>query len=134
MLGMILFLLGLLTGLVMINFKNPRMGLSAHMEGILNGIFLVITGIIWKELRISKSLGFITFSTLIYGTYMNLLTTLFAAYLGTSNITPVTGAGFHGTDVQEQFVTGGFISVGVTMLFSLLVIIYGLRKVNITMV
>jgi (hydroxyamino)benzene mutase len=131
MLGMILFLLGLLTGFVMANFRNPRMGLSAHMEGILNGIFLVIAGIIWDELRISKSLRIITFTTLIYGTYINWLTTLFAAYLGTSKITPITGVGFHGTDVQEQLVTGGFISVGVTMLFSLIVIIYGLRKVQI---
>jgi len=128
---MILFLLGLLTGFFTANFRNPRMGLSAHMEGILNGIFLVIAGIIWDELRISKSLGTITFTTLIYGTFINWLTTLFAAYLGTSKITPVTGAGFHGTDVQEQFVTGGFISVGLTMMFSLIVIIYGLRKVKV---
>lgn len=127
---MILFLLGLLTGLVTANFRNPRMGLSAHMEGILNGIFLVIAGIIWDELRISKSLGKITFITLIYGTYINWLTTLFAAYLGTSNMTPLTGEGFRGTNFQEQLVTGGFISVGLTMLFSLIVIIYGLRKIK----
>jgi len=131
---MILFLLGLLTGLVIANFRNPRMGLSAHMEGILNGIFLVIAGIIWDELRISSSLRTVTFITLMYGTYVNWMTTLFAAYLGTSNMTPITGASFHGTNVQEYLITGGFISVGLTMLFSLIVIIYGLRKVNITMV
>ena len=131
---MVLFLLGLLTGLIMANFRNPRMGLSAHMEGILNGIFLAIAGIIWKDLRISKSIGIICFYTLIYGSYLNWLTTLFAAYLGTSNMTPLTGTGFHGTDIQEQIITAGFISVGLTMLFSLIVLIYGLRKVNITMV
>jgi (hydroxyamino)benzene mutase len=128
MLGMILFLLGLITGLVMGNFRNPRMGLSAHMEGILNGIFLVIAGIIWDELRISKSLATTTYATLIYGTYANWITTGCAALLGTSKMTPLSGSGFHGTDLQEQLVTAGFISVGLTMLFSLIVIVYGLRK------
>ena len=128
MLGMLLFLFGLITGLVMANFKNPRMGLSAHMEGILNGIFLVLAGIIWNDLTISKSLGRAAYVTLIYGTYANWITTGCAAWLGTSKMTPLTGSGFHGTDFQEQLVTYGFISVGLTMLFSLTVMIYGLRK------
>jgi hydroxylaminobenzene mutase len=37
--GMLLFLLGLLTGFVEQKFNNPRMGLAAHLEGVMNGIF-----------------------------------------------------------------------------------------------
>jgi len=37
--GMFLFLLGLVTGLVEQRFTNVRMGLSAHLEGVINGIF-----------------------------------------------------------------------------------------------
>ena len=125
---MLLFLLGLITGLMTAQFRNPRMGLSAHMEGILNGIFLVIVGIIWHELKISRSLGKITYATLIYGSFANWITTFAAALMGTSQMTPLIGSGFHGTAFQEQLVTAGFISVGLTMLFSLVVIIYGLRK------
>ena len=47
--GMFLFLLGLLTGLVEAHFTNPRMGLAAHLEGVMNGIFLVALGAIWTE-------------------------------------------------------------------------------------
>src|SRR5262252_6039812 len=36
--GMLLFLLGLITGLVEQRFTNVRMGLSAHLEGVMNGI------------------------------------------------------------------------------------------------
>ena len=39
--GMFLFLLGLFTGLVEQKFANIRMGLAAHLEGVMNGTFLV---------------------------------------------------------------------------------------------
>lgn len=46
-LGILLSLLGLLTGLVIPQLANLRMGLASHLEGILNGIFLVILGLLW---------------------------------------------------------------------------------------
>jgi hydroxylaminobenzene mutase len=39
--GMLLFLLGLITGLLEQRFTNVRMGLSAHLEGVMNGILLL---------------------------------------------------------------------------------------------
>jgi len=39
--GMFLFLLGLVTGLLEQRFRNMRMGLSAHLEGLMNGTFLI---------------------------------------------------------------------------------------------
>jgi hypothetical protein len=51
-LGMLLFLLGLLTGLAEQRFTNVRMGLAAHLEGVMNGIFLVALGAIWTEVRL----------------------------------------------------------------------------------
>ncbi len=49
--GMFLFLLGLITGFVEQKFSNPRMGLAAHLEGVMNGIFLVAPGAAWADLR-----------------------------------------------------------------------------------
>ena len=51
--GMLLFLLGLVTGLLERRFTNMRMGVSAHLEGVMNGIFLVAVGAIWNEVRLS---------------------------------------------------------------------------------
>ncbi len=51
--GMFLFLLRLLTGFVEQQFKSPRMGLAAHLEGVMNGTFLVVLGAIWGEVRLS---------------------------------------------------------------------------------
>lgn len=55
--GMFLFLLGLLTGLVEPQFTNVRMGLAAHLEGVMNGILLMVLGAIWPEVKLSPRLA-----------------------------------------------------------------------------
>lgn len=127
MLGMVLFLLGLITGLAVMNTKNPRMGLAAHLEGVMNGTFLVVAGFVWNELKISAGLKKTLFCMLVYGTFVNWLSTLLAAIFGTSKTTPLAGAGYLGTALQENIVTAGLISIALAMVFSLVVIIYGLR-------
>jgi (hydroxyamino)benzene mutase len=54
--GMFLFLLGLLTGFVEQKFNNPRMGLAAHLEGVMNGTFLLALSAGWAEVRLSRRL------------------------------------------------------------------------------
>ncbi len=39
--GMILFILGLLTGVAVPGFTNPRMGLAAHLAGVQNPLVLL---------------------------------------------------------------------------------------------
>ncbi|HMH24699.1 MAG TPA: hypothetical protein VK563_23145 [Puia sp.] len=129
--GMLLFLLGLLTGFVTMSLKNPRMGLAAHLEGVMNGSFLVIAGVVWNELRLAGPLKKTAFWTLMYGTFVNWIVTLIAAFLGTSKMTPITGQGYTGALLHENIVSAGFISVGFAMVFSVSVITYGLRgKIN----
>ena len=40
--GMLLFILGLLNGLVIPFFKNKRMGLAAHLAGVQSGMVLLL--------------------------------------------------------------------------------------------
>ena len=126
MLGMFLFLLGLVTGFATANLKNPRMGLAAHLEGVMNGIFLIAVGLIWSDLKLLKKVKTATYWTLIYGTFVNWFITLFAAYAGAYAMSPVTGHGFMGTPALENFVNTGFISVGLTMVFAVSAMTYGL--------
>jgi len=53
--GAFLFLLGLLTGLLETKFANVRMGLAAHLEGVMNGTFLIAVGAIWPEVTLSAA-------------------------------------------------------------------------------
>ena len=127
LLGMFLFLLGLFTGFLMMNIKNPKMGLAAHMEAVMNGTFLIAVGLIWSELKLNNKLKTAAYWTLIYGTFVNWFVTLLSAYFGTSKMTPISGQGFVGTDLQENIIRVGYTTVGLTMLFSVIVMTYGLR-------
>ena len=69
--GMFLFLLGLVTGLLEQRFTNMRMGLSAHLEGLMNGTFLVALGAIWSEVILPQPARATAFWGTLYATYGN---------------------------------------------------------------
>ena len=69
--GIILLLLGMLTGLVEALFTNVRMGLAAHLEGIMNGILLIALASDWSEVRLGPRAHAVAYRTLLYGTYAN---------------------------------------------------------------
>jgi hydroxylaminobenzene mutase len=125
--GMVLFLLGLGTGFAEQHFANVRMALAAHLEGLMNGIFLVALGAIWKEVRLPSSAAPAVFWITLYGTYGNWLFTTLAAVFGTAALSPITGAGHSGLPWQESLVTIGFLTVGITMVLSSAVVLWGLR-------
>ena len=52
--GMFLFLLGLITGFLEQHFTNVRMGLAAHLEGVMNGIFLLVLGATWPQVQLPR--------------------------------------------------------------------------------
>jgi len=125
--GMFLFLLGLVTGFVEERFANVRMGLAAHLEGVMNGTFLIALGAIWTEVRLSPPTKAIAYWSALYGTYVNWLVTTFAAVFGTAALSPISAAGHSGLPWQESLVTAGFLSVGVVIVASSLLVLWGLR-------
>lgn len=126
--GAILFLLGLLTGFAIPALRNPRMGLSSHLEGVMNGTFLIALGAAWSHVSLSPRLETASLWLLIYGSSANWFFVTLAAVLGTSKMTPIAGAGYSGTAAQEQLVTFGLVSVGVAMLLGSSMVLYGLCK------
>ena len=126
--GMCLFLLGLLTGFAEQHFANVRMRLAAHLEGVMNGTFLVALGAIWSHVRLPPLKAAIAFWTVLYGTYVNWLITMLAAIFGTAALSPITGAGHTGQPWQESFVTAGFMSVGIAIVLASALVLWGLRK------
>jgi (hydroxyamino)benzene mutase len=125
---MALFLIGLLTGLVQQHFANIRMALAAHLEGVMNGTFLLAVGAIWSEVRLSPRASTVTYWTLVGGTYGNWAVTTIAAMLGTAALSPITGAGHGGTQWQEALVTGGFVAIGFAIIAASVLLLWGLRR------
>ena len=130
--GMFLFLLGLLTGLVEQQFSNPRMGLAAHLEGVMNGIFLVALGAVWMEVRLSPRLKAGAYWSTLYGTYVNWAITTLAAGFGAASLSPITGAGHSALPWQETVVKFGFITVGIAMIAASVLILWGLRRAAVS--
>ncbi|MBZ5696136.1 MAG: hydrogenase [Acidobacteriia bacterium] len=125
--GMCLFLLGLLTGFAEQRFANTRMGLAAHLEGVMNGIFLLALGGVWTEVRLSPRTKGIAYWTALCGTYGNWLVTTLAAAFGTAALSPITGAGHHGQSWQENLITVGFLTIGIAIIASSVFVLWGLR-------
>jgi hydroxylaminobenzene mutase len=123
----VLFLLGLVTGLLEERFTNMRMGVSAHLEGVMNGTFLIALGAIWTEVRLSPPAKAIAFWIALYGTYANWFFTTLAAVLGTAAANPISSAGHHGQPWQESLVGAGFLSVSFAIIAAALLVLWGLR-------
>jgi hydroxylaminobenzene mutase len=126
--GMCLFLIGLLTGFAEQHFANMRMGLAAHLEGVMNGTFLIALGAAWTEVRLPPPTRAIAYWTALYGTYANWLATTLAAAFGTAALSPITGAGHSGLPWQESLVTIGFVTTGLAMVASSALVLWGLRN------
>ena len=125
--GMFLFLIGLITGFLEQHFANVRMGLAAHLEGVMNGIFLLALGGAWSAVNLRPAMKATAYWTVLYGTYMNWVFTTLAAIFGTGALSPITAPGRAGQPWQEALVTAGFMSVGIVIVFSTILILWGLR-------
>ena len=125
--GMFLFLLGLLTGFAEQHFANMRMGLAAHLEGVMNGTFLLALGAVWTEVRLPTPAKVTAYWAALYGTYVNWFVTTLAAVFGTAALSPITAVGHTGLPWQESLVTAGFMSVGIVIVADSVLILWGLR-------
>ncbi len=125
--GMFLFLIGLITGFLEQRFANVRMGLAAHLEGIMNGIFLLALGGAWSAVNLKPAIKTLAYWTVLYGTYMNWVFTTLAAIFGTGALSPITAPGHVAQPWQEILVTAGFMSVGFVIVISTILILWGLR-------
>src|SRR5260221_14497229 len=126
--GMLILLLDLITGLVEGQLKSHRMGLAAHLEGLMNGTFLLALGAAWDDVRLPRRLGGVAFGAALYGAYANWAATTFAALLGTAAMTPLAAGAFKGLPWQEMLVCVGFVSVALAMLVSSALILWSFRK------
>ncbi len=126
--GVVLFLLGLLTGLVIPLMTNPRMGVSSHLEGVMNGPFLIVLGLMWTRLRLGPRALTVAFWLAIYGTYANWATTCYAGFVGAGEkMAPISAAGHPGTSLEAAIVAFGFISLTVAIIPLCGMVLYGLR-------
>ncbi|MEI8049523.1 MAG: hydrogenase [Bacteroidota bacterium] len=126
-LGVLLVLFGLLIGLFIPMMTNPRMGLSAHLEGIMNGMLLVILGLIWNKLVLNDKWLTTAFWLTLYGSFANYVAVSIAAITGDGKMMPIAG-GKEGTSVVEGLISYLLISLALAMIFVCLIVLKGLLR------
>ncbi|MEW6209089.1 MAG: hydrogenase [Acidobacteriota bacterium] len=126
--GVFLFLLGLLTGFIVMFLKNPRMGLSAHLEGVMNGTFLIAIGAVWPKVFLAPRAASFAFWLALFGTYTNWATVLLGAAWGTSQLSPIAGAGYSAMAWQEMTVNILLYSLSAAIVACCVIILWGLRR------
>jgi (hydroxyamino)benzene mutase len=129
--GTLLFLFGLLTGLMLATMpgvaNNPRVILSAHLGGVMNGMFLMIVGLMADRIRLSTRASSICKGLLLYATFVSWFTTTIAGILGASKAAPIGGAGHHASPAAEQIILIVLVSVAIAMIGAVGMLLFGLR-------
>ena len=127
--GMLLFFLGLLTGILIPYLTSPRLALAAHMEGLLNGMFLILVGgVVWRELQLSEGLTRAGSWLLLVAAYASWGFCLLAAVFGASETLAIAGKGYSAAAWQESLVTAGLGVGACCVLVASCLVLYGLRK------
>lgn len=127
--GLILFLLGLLTGLVVPTMRNPRMGVASHLQGMTNGPFLVVVGLLWPRVHLSHALGLVTVVLLAYGAYANWLATQLGAIWGAGRRFAPGATGDHRSTVpRERSVDALLATLAPAMVIAVVLLLIGVLR------
>ena len=123
--GLVLFFLGLLTGVFASQLVNPRMGLSSHIEAVLNGIFLIAMGLIWHKLQLKSRWLSIGFWLLIYGSFANWLATLLSGVFNAGKMFSIVPTGLNGSMFIEGVISFLLVSLSLAMLLGVIIVMGG---------
>jgi (hydroxyamino)benzene mutase len=128
-LGLVLFLLGLLTGLVVPRMRNPRMGVASHLEGVTNGPFLMVVGLAWPRIHLNHALKIAVIALLTYGTYANWLSTQLAAIWGAGRrFAPIAAGDHHATVTRERLIDALLATLSLAMIAGSVLLLIGLLR------
>lgn len=119
--GVLLFLLGLLTGFAIPALKVPRIGLSAHLAATQMGVALIAFGFLWERLTFWNGWSAPLAHVLWISFYIVWAAILLGGIWGTGRALPIAGAGHVAAKWQEQLTLlplalGSFASFGVIVM------------------
>lgn len=126
--GMLLVVTGLVIGMVVQSFANPRMGLSAHTGTLMNGILVIAMGAFWSRLDLVVRVETVAWWLVVAGSWMNCAGLVGAAAFGTRLSTPLHGAEHAGSAVAEAVVGALLVVGGVAFLAGCVAAAWGLRS------
>lgn len=127
-LGVLLFLLALFTGIAIPKLAVPRLGLSTHLLGLMQGTFLIAIGQLWPKLKLSPRAAFATGIALAYGCVAAWLANLLAASCGAgSGLLPIAAGPAQGGPGTELVISVLLRSAAVALILGTATVLVRLR-------
>lgn len=83
---------------------NSRMGLSAHLEGVMNGMFLIILGQIWHKIKLNERWSSSVYWLMLYSAFANFTAVTISAITGVGKMMPIAG-GVEGSTLLEGLIS-----------------------------
>ena len=127
--GVIVLLLGLLTGFVIGKFHNPHVGDAAHLVGLIGGFGIIALGPLWPRLNLGRSWSGVGTWTMALSMYLNWLGCVLLGAFGSGpnapNSTMLGPPLLWDRAGQLTLAIGAWLS-----LFATIVVLVGLRKLN----
>jgi hydroxylaminobenzene mutase len=128
--GLLLFLVALLVGLMIPKFAVPRLGLSVHLLGIMQGTFLAVLGLLWPKLKLTHMIAWIGFWLILYGFFAAWIANVLAGVWGAgSSLLPMAAGPAQGSPLQEGIIMIGLGTAAMSQITALLLVLWGLRGV-----
>jgi hydroxylaminobenzene mutase len=126
--GILLFLFALLVGLLIPKFAVPRLGLSVHLLGIMQGTFLAVLGLLWPKLKLTYRMSWVGFWLILYGFLAAWIANVLAGVWGAgSSLLPMVAGQAQGSPLQEGIIMIGLRTAAMSQITALLVVLWGLR-------
>jgi hydroxylaminobenzene mutase len=127
--GVTLFLLGLFTGFGVPSMKNPRMGLASHVEAHMNGMFLIVLGLLWPFVALSFAWETAAVALLVYGAYANWFATLIAALWGAGGrMMRIAAPDHEGSAAKEGIIKFLLISLSIADVVGVGLVLFGIAR------
>jgi hydroxylaminobenzene mutase len=127
--GATLFLLALFVGIAIPAFAVPRLGLSTHLLGITQGIFLLVLGLVWPRLALAPGKARVGHGLAVYGCLAPWTANLLAAVWGAgSSMLPMAAGGARGSELQEGLIRVLLISGALALISTMVLVVWGLRR------
>lgn len=125
--GVALLMAGLMTGFTPAVVANPRMALSAHLEGILNGVMLLALSAIWHRVALGPRAQGWAFGLIAFASVTNWATVLLAAIWGAgARSMPIAANGMIGAPWQESVIAAALLALSLAILAGLGLVLRGL--------
>lgn len=127
-LGVLLFLAALLIGLAIPALAVPRLGVAAHLNGVIGALFLVALGLLWPQLRLGPAALHVAFWLAPYSFFVaTLMPLLGGLWRAGGAMLPIAAGTARGTAFQEGVIATGLVTAAVAVIALCVLLVLGLR-------